>query len=112
MGNLDVKSDWGWACEYVEAMQIITRSKILKDQIICTGTLTKLKDFIQLTFEKIGLNWEDYVEIDRQLFRSSEIYRNFGNPLQMKQELSWESKVKINQTIENMINHEIGYLQK
>ena len=112
MRNLDVKRDWGWACEYVEAMQLITRSKTLKDQIICTGTLTKLQDFIQLTFEKIGLNWEDYVEIDRQLFRRSEIYRNFGNPLQMKQELSWESKIKINQIIENMISHEISNLQK
>jgi len=57
------------------------------------------------------LNWEDYVEIDRQLFRRSEIYRNFGNPLQMKKELSWESKLKINEIIENMINHEIDYLK-
>ena len=90
-------------------MQAITRSKVLKDQIICTGSLTTLKDFIQDTFEKLGLNWEDYVEVDRQLFRESEIYRNFGNPLQMKQELGWEAKIKINQIIENMINHEIDY---
>ena len=107
VGNIDIARDWGWADEYVEAMQIITRSKILNDQIICTGTLTKLKDFIQLTFEKLGLNWEDYVEIDRKLFRGSEIYRNFGNPLEMKQELGWESRFKINQIIENMINNEI-----
>ena len=112
VGNIDIARDWGWAYEYVEAMQIITRSKILKDQMICTGTLTKLKDFIQCTFEKLELNWQDYVEIDRKLFRRSEIHRNFGNPLQMKQELSWESKVKINQIIENMINHEIDYLQE
>lgn len=110
VGNINIARDWGWANEYVEAMQIITRSKFLKDQIICTGTLTKLKDFIQLTFEKLGLNWEDHVEIDRQLFRRSEIYRNFGDPSQMKKELSWESKVKINHIIENMINHEISYL--
>ena len=109
VGNIDIARDWGWANEYVEAMQAITRSKVLKDQIICTGSLTKLKDFIQDTFEKLGLNWEDYVEVDRQLFRESEIYRNFGNPLQMKQELGWEAKVKINQIIENMINHEIDY---
>jgi len=109
VGNIDIARDWGWANEYVEAMQIITRSKVLKDQIICTGTLTKLKDFIQVTFEKLGLNWEDYVEVDRQLFRRSEIHRNFGNPLHMKQELGWEAKVKINQIIENMINHEIDY---
>ena len=90
-------------------MQAITRSKVLKDQIICTGSLTKLKDFIQDTFEKLELNWEDHVKVDRQLFRESEICRNFGNPLQMKQELGWEAKVKINQIIENMINHEIDY---
>ncbi|WP_269611696.1 GDP-mannose 4,6-dehydratase [Prochlorococcus marinus] len=107
VGNIDIARDWGWADEYVEAMQIITRSKILKDQIICTGTLTKLKDFIQITFEKLGLKWEDYVEIDKKLFRRSEISRNFGNPIQLKQELGWESRLKISQIIENMINHEI-----
>ena len=111
VGNIDIARDWGWANEYVEGMQILTRSKLLKDQIICTGNLTKLKDFIQITFEKLGLNWEDYVEIDRQLFRGSEIYRNFGNPSQMKQELNWESRVKVNQIIENMINHEINFLK-
>tara|TARA_E500000331_G_scaffold97991_1_gene94759 strand:+ start:204 stop:1157 length:954 start_codon:yes stop_codon:yes gene_type:complete len=109
VGNIDIARDWGWANEYVEAMQAITRSQVLKDQIICTGSLTKLKDFIQDTFEKLELNWEDHVEVDRQLFRESEICRNFGNPLQMKQELGWEAKVKINQIIENMINHEIDY---
>ena len=112
VGNINISRDWGWADEYVEAMQIITRSKELKDQIICTGTLTKLQDLIRFTFEKLGLNWLDYVEIDRQLFRKSEIHRNFGNPSEMKQELSWESKVKINQIIEKMINHEINYLHK
>ena len=112
VGNIDISRDWGWATEYVEAMQIITRSKILEDHIVCTGTLTKLKDFIKTTFKQLGMNWQDHVEIDNQLLRGSEISKNFGNPLKMKQELGWESKITINKIIENMIDHEMHNLEK
>ena len=89
-------------------MQLITRSETLRDQIICTGTLTKLKDFIKITFNKLGMNWRDYVDIDKTLFRGSEILNNFGNPRQMEQHLGWKSKFKIKDIIENIINYEMN----
>ena len=108
VGNINISRDWGWASEYVEAMQLITRSETLRDQIICTGNLTKLKDFIKITFNKLGMNWRDYVDIDKTLFRGSEILNNFGNPLQMEQDLGWKSKFKIKDIIENIINYEMN----
>jgi len=108
LGNINISRDWGWASEYVEAMQLITRSETLRDQIICTGNLTKLKDFIKITFNKLGMNWRDYVDIDKTLFRGSEILNNFGNPLQMEQDLGWKSEFKIEDIIENIINYEMN----
>lgn len=108
VGNITISRDWGWAPEYIEAMQAITRAKTLNDQIICTGTFTKLQDFIRITFYKLGLNWENHVEIDKQLYRSGEISKNYGNPFEIEKELGWKAELDIDEIIDNMISYEIN----
>ena len=107
LGNLEIARDWGWAEEYVEAMQKIINSKNVTDQIICTGHLTRLKQFIEIAFNKLDLNWEEFIESDRELFRETEIERSYGNPNKMAKELGWKSKVDIDTIIERLIDFKL-----
>ncbi len=103
LGNIEVNRDWGWAEEYVEAMQIITTSDIKKDQIICTGKKTSLKEFIQISFELLNLNWKEHVIIDQNLFRQTEIHTSVGDPSEMKILYGWEAKKNIREIIKMLI---------
>jgi GDPmannose 4,6-dehydratase len=104
IGNIDVIRDWGWAPEYVEAMQAITDSGLIKDQIICTGRGTRLKIFISKVFSFYGLNWKNFIEIDKSFFRPNEIMQNYGNPERLNKELGWKSETQLDTIIEKLIN--------
>ena len=105
LGNIDIFRDWGWAEDYVEAMQIITRAKKQKDHVICTGNLTSLKEIIDKIFRKLDMNWEDYVIVKEELKRKQDIKINFGNPQPLKDELGWENKKSIDEIINLLFNH-------
>ena len=108
LGNINVERDWGWAEEYVEGIQLINRSLHLKDQIVCTGKLTKLEEFIQIVFETLNLNWENHVTSDKKLFRKNEIVKSYGDPRQMKNDLNWEAKVDLITIIQKLIHFKLN----
>jgi len=103
LGNINIARDWGWAEEYVEAMQIIARSSHIKDQVICTGKLTTLKEFINIAYSKFNLRWEDHVIINNCLKRKNDILQSFGNPDPLEKDLKWKAKINIDGVISNMI---------
>ena len=107
LGNIDIARDWGWAEEYIDAIQLITNSNIVKDQLICTGISTTLKRFIEITFNKLDLNWKDHIKLNKKLFRKSEILHSYGNPLQLKKDLNWEPIINIEEIIERLIEEHI-----
>ena len=108
LGNLKISRDWGWAEEYVEGIQLMNRSLNIKDQILCTGKLTKLEEFVQIAFEQLNLNWKDHVLLDKEFLRKSEIYTSYGDPTQMKDDLKWEAELNIHEIIEKLINYKIN----
>ena len=110
LGNLNVQRDWGWAEEYIEAFQLINRSTSKKDQIVCTGKLTKLERFVEIVFDELNLNWKDHVTSDSELFRKGDIIKSFGDPSQIKNDLNWEAKVNINSIIKKLIEFKINSL--
>ena len=107
LGNIDIARDWGWAEEYIDGIQLITNSNKVKDHIICTGTLTTLKRFIELTFNKLDLNWENHIKSSKKLFRKSDILISYGNPSQLKKDINWEPIINIDEIIEKLIE---GYI--
>ena len=109
LGNINISRDWGYAEEYVEAMQCMLRTKILKDQLICTGKLTSLKEFIEITFRylNVNLNWEKHININQIYFRPQEIKRNYGNPDQIYKDLGWKAKSDIRSLIHKLINNKL-----
>ena len=108
LGNINIERDWGCAEEYVEGMQVITRASNCQDQIICTGRATQLKDFIQIVFKKLNLNWKNHIVIDEHLLRPSDILKNFGNPAKMSNELNWKAKVTLEELINRMIDDQMN----
>ena len=107
LGNIDIARDWGWAEEYIDAIQLITNSNIVKDHLICTGISTTLKRFIEITFTKLDLNWKDHIKLNKKLFRKSDILNSYGNPLQLKKDLNWEPIINIEEIIERLIEDHI-----
>ena len=103
IGNIKIERDWGWAEEYVEAMQLITRAKTVSDYIVCTGKKTSLENFIRAVYEKTNLDWEKHVIIDKDLFRPNDIKISWGDPAKLFNDLGWKASIFIDEIIEKLI---------
>ena len=107
LGDINIKRDWGYAQEYIEAIQLINRSELNKDYIVCTGESNSLKFIIEKVFQFLGLNWKNHIEISKDLYRSKEIDNSCGNPSELYNDLGWESETKIDELIKILINYEL-----
>ena len=105
VGNIDIIRDWGWAPEYINAMQLIANSNRLKDHVICTGNAISLRTFIKKVFSRFELDWQEFTIVDQQLFRPSDIKRSCGNPKPLLKELKWKAEINIDKIIEKMISN-------
>ena len=108
LGNLDITRDWGWAPEYVEAIWLMLQTEIPEDYVIATGESNSLKDFIKTTFEYLGLNYQDHVMSDDNLFRPSDLKIGRANPTKAETKLGWKAKSKMKDVIEKMIEFELS----
>jgi GDPmannose 4,6-dehydratase len=107
LGNLDAKRDWGFAGDYVEAMWMMLQQEKPDDYVIATGETHSVKDFLQLAFDYVGLNWQNYVEIDPKYFRPAEVDLLIGDSSKAKQKLGWEPKVKFDSLVKMMVDADI-----
>lgn len=89
LGNTAIRRDWGWAEEYVVAMQRILQQSEPRDYVIATGREASLAEFVGEVFAQFGLDWRKHVESDRTLYRPSEIDRSVGDPSRAARELDW-----------------------
>ena len=107
LGNINIARDWGWAEDFVEAIHPIIHAAKLKDHIICTGKLTKLTKFIDLSFKYFNLNWRDHVISNEKFFRKKDIIISYGDPKPLKKDLNWEAKIGVKELINNLIEHKL-----
>ncbi len=106
LGNTAISRDWGWAPEYVDAMYRMLQHEIPEDFVIATGVPRSLEDFIALAFEAVDLDWQKYVEIDKDLFRPSDILVGFGNPAKAKRLLGWKARYRLEDIVSKMVEAE------
>ncbi|KQX26166.1 MULTISPECIES: GDP-mannose 4,6-dehydratase [unclassified Sphingomonas] len=92
LGNLDVWRDWGYAPEYVDAMWRMLQLDHPQDLVIATGITTSLKDFLDVAFLHVGLDWREHVEIDCRFIRPREPQHLVGNPARAHAILDWRAK--------------------
>ena len=104
LGNLQVKRDWGWAEEYVEAMWRMLQQDSPEDFVIATGEMHSLAEFVATVFSTLGLDWHDHVEIDQSLMRPSEIIENRGNPSKAESQLGWMASLQMKDVVAGIIS--------
>jgi GDPmannose 4,6-dehydratase len=93
MGNLDAVRDWGYAKEYVEAMWLMLQADEPSDYVVATGTAYSVRDFLQISFEHVNLDWEKYVRFDERYMRPSEVDSLIGDPTRAQETLGWTPQV-------------------
>jgi len=93
LGNLDAVRDWGFAQEYVEAMWLMLQAEVPDDFVIATGTAYSVRDFVQFSFERAGLDWEKYVKYDQRYERPTEVDALIGDASHAEKVLGWKPKV-------------------
>jgi GDPmannose 4,6-dehydratase len=92
LGNLDATRDWGFAKEYVESMWLMLQQKQSGDYVVATGMGATVRDFAQAAFEHVGLNYKDYVEVDKRYERPTEVDALVGDPSKAEKVLGWKAK--------------------
>ena len=93
LGNLDAIRDWGYAPEYVQAMWLMLQADEPGDFVIATGTEYTVKDFLQFSFEHVGLDWEKYVKFDPRYLRPTEVDALVGDASKAEEKLGWKPQV-------------------
>ena len=112
MGNLEAKRDWGFAGDYVEAMWMMLQQPQADDYVIATGETHSVREFIEVCFEHLGLDYKKYVEIDPKYFRPAEVDLLLGDYAKAKRILKWEPKVRFKELSHMMIAHDLKLAER
>jgi len=113
LGNLDVRRDWGFAGDYVEAMWLMTQHETPDDYIVATGKDHSLFDFLAAAFESAGVrNWQDKVKQDPQFMRPAEVDIVVGDSSKARKELNWEPRVNFGELVDMMVQSDLAEQSK
>jgi GDPmannose 4,6-dehydratase len=112
LGNMDSKRDWGFAKDYVEAMWLMLQQDKPDDYVIATGQSNSVKEWVQASFECLGLDWEQYVKIDQKFIRPAEVDLLIGDSSKAQKVLGWEPKVNFEQLVKIMVEYDYNQLKK
>jgi GDPmannose 4,6-dehydratase len=107
LGNLDAVRDWGYAKEYVESMWLMLQQDKGSDYVVATGVGATVRDFAEAAFEKVGLNWEDHVVLDKKYLRPTEVDALIGDPSKAEKELKWKASTHWKALAELMVDADI-----
>jgi GDPmannose 4,6-dehydratase len=111
LGNLDAKRDWGYAPEFVEAMWMILQQDKPDDYVIATGETHSVKEFCEAAFAYAGLDWKQYVEIDKSYYRPAEVDLLIGDASKAKRILGWEPKTRFKDLVKLMVDADLKTLE-
>lgn len=138
LGNLDSKRDWGHAKDYVRMMWMILQADEAEDWVIATGTTTKIRDFVKMAFDHVGIELEfsgtgveevakvvkcnnpsyqldlgkEVLAIDPKYFRPTEVDLLIGDPTKAKEKLGWEPQIQLAELVEDMMSSDLKLMQK
>lgn len=104
LGNIDAKRDWGYAGDFVEAMWSMLQQDQADDYVVATGRTTTVRDMCRIAFDYVGMNYEQYVVIDKRFFRPAEVDVLLGNPAKAKVKLNWVARTSLEQLIHMMVD--------
>ena len=102
LGNLDIYRDWGWAPDYVIAMHLLLQNTAPKDYVIASGVTSSLLDFARYAFEFFDLSFDEYVSIDSDLIRPSDLSHSSLDPSLIHSELGWQSTLSCHEIVHKL----------
>jgi GDPmannose 4,6-dehydratase len=108
LGGLDIQRDWGWAPEFVQAMWRILQLEKAEDFVLGTGTTCSLRDFVEVTFQQLGLDWHDHVTTSATQSRRSDIFRSACDPTKARVRLDWEARYRMPDVVRMMLDAELA----
>jgi GDPmannose 4,6-dehydratase len=111
LGNLEARRDWGFAGEYVQAMWMMLQQEKPEDFVIGTGETHSVREFVDLAFQKVGLDYHDHVVQDPRFLRPSEVDLLISNPKKARQKLGWQPKVDFKGLVSMMVDADLKRLQ-
>jgi GDPmannose 4,6-dehydratase len=112
LGNLDAKRDWGYTKDYVKAMWLMMQQEKPDNFVIASGKSHSIREFVDIAFSRIGLDWQEYVEVDKSFFRPAEIYDLVGDYRKAERVLGWKPKTSFEDLVKIMVDNEIKKLAR
>ncbi|WP_017662404.1 GDP-mannose 4,6-dehydratase [Baaleninema simplex] len=110
LGNLDAKRDWGYAKDYVRAMWLMLQQDEPDDYVIATNETHSIREFLDLAFTYVGLDWQDFVEFDPRYLRPAEVDLLIGDATKAKKNLGWEPSVTFEELVQLMVDADMAAL--
>jgi len=107
LGNVEAKRDWGFAGDYIKAMWLMLQQDKPDDYVIATGETHSVKEFAELAFSHVGLNYQDYLSSDEKFFRPAEVHQLKGDYSKGKKILGWEPTVSFKELIRMMVEADL-----
>lgn len=111
LGNIDARRDWGYAPEYVEAMYLMLNARKPNDYIIATGEMHSVRDILSIAFEHVGMNYQDYVQINEKFVRPDGDIPLQGDNQLIKKELGWYPQKNFDEMIKEMVETDIKLMK-
>ena len=111
LGNLDAVRDWGYAPEYVEGMWRMLQADAPGDYVLATGKGFSVRQFVQASFEYVGLDWTEHVRFDDRYLRPTEVDALIGNAQRAAQELGWKATVDAEELAHIMVDADLARLR-
>ena len=108
LGNLDAKRDWGFAGDYVDAMWRMLQTTEPDDFVIATGEAHTVREFCELAFSHVGLDWEQYVKVDPRYFRPAEVDYLLGDPSKAERVLGWKRQLSFPELVRLMVDEDLA----
>ena len=112
MGNLDSLRDWGYAPEYVEAMWLMLQRDAPEDYVIGTGEHHSPREFCEIAFERLGLDYREHVNVDERFLRPAEVDTLLADPSRARSELGWTTHTSFRELVELMVDAEVDRAER
>ena len=112
LGNLDAQRDWGFAGDYVRAMWQMLQQPEPDDYVVATGETHSVREFCQLAFGHVGLDYEEHVVLDERFVRPAEVDLLIGDPAKARAVLGWKPEVSFPELVQSMVDHDLEVVDK
>jgi GDPmannose 4,6-dehydratase len=112
LGNLDARRDWGHSADYVRAMHLMLQQSEPDDYVISTGETHSVREFCELAFAEVHLDYRDFVRVDEAFYRPAEVDLLIGDPSKARRILGWEPKRTFRDLVAEMVQSDLANIQR